>query len=240
MSLFDTYQALSFDCYGTLIDWEAGIANWASGWLEGAGADASAGDVISAFARHERAVQAETPDLRYPLVLSEVLRRMGSDLDVPVSDDDARGFGNSVGSWPAFDDSTPALRALSERFKLIILSNVDRSSFARSNERLGVKFDAVITAEDVGTYKPSTKNFDTLLATVDGMGVPKHALLHVGESIYHDIEPAARDRIDVVWIDRGRSTGRPRASGGGATDAKPIATYGSMMEFAAAALNGVR
>ncbi|MEM9027441.1 MAG: HAD family hydrolase [Pseudomonadota bacterium] len=238
MTRFDTYQALSFDCYGTLIDWEAGISSWAEGWIARTDATMSAQDFVAAFGRHERNVQSETPELRYPLILAEVLRRIAAEKDVTVSDDDAESFGASVGNWPAFEDSTTSLRVLAERYKLIILSNVDRSSFARSNERLGVRFDAVITAEDVGAYKPSTKSFDTLLATVDGMGVPKHALLHVGESYHHDIEPAVRDGIDVVWIDRGRSTGRPRASGAIGTDAEPLATYESMSEFARAALNG--
>lgn len=236
---FSNYQALSFDCYGTLIDWEQGIVNWAGPWIERTGAPLNPDDVIVAFGRHERAIQQETPDLQYPLVLAEVLRRIGQQFDLSISEDDAISFGRSVGDWPPFEDSTAALRALSDRYKLIILSNVDRASFARSNERLSVRFDVVITAQDVGAYKPSTKNFDTLLATVDGMGIPKHALLHVGESYYHDVEPAVRDGIDVVWIDRGATSGRPRASGAVGESAKPLAIYHSMQEFAKAALNGL-
>lgn len=235
---YASYQALSFDCYGTLIDWERGISSWASGWLERHGGPLTAQEFVTAFGRHERMVQAETPQMLYPQVLGEVLSRIGAEFDVAVSGDDRESFGLSVGNWPPFPDSTPSLRALSERFRLIILSNVDRVSFARSNEALGVRFDAVITAQDVGAYKPSTKSFDTLLATVDGMGIPKHALLHVGESHYHDIEPAVRDGIDVVWIDRGRDSGKPRASGAIASDARPLASYGSMAEFAKVALNG--
>ncbi|MEL7302652.1 MAG: haloacid dehalogenase, partial [Pseudomonadota bacterium] len=110
-------------------------------------------------------------------------------------------------------------------------------SFARSNERLGVRFSAIVTAEDVGSYKPDPRNFDTLLATIDGMGVPKHQLLHVAESLFHDIVPAVRDGIDVVWIDRAAEKAGPRASGGaGTSDAKPLATFTSMAAFTAAAL----
>jgi len=230
------YEAISFDCYGTLIDWEDGIASWARGWLERSGANISIATFLDGFSKYERAVQSEQPTLTYPMVLAEVLRRVGRAEGLSVSDADAEAFGGSVGDWPAFADSTPALRALSERYKLVILSNVDRRSFARSNERLQVRFSAIITAEDVGAYKPSTANFDTLLATIDGMGIAKHRLLHVGESLYHDILPANRDQIDCVWIDRSSARGGPRASGSQPQDAEPLATYTSMEDFAKAAL----
>jgi 2-haloacid dehalogenase len=234
---FSHYRALSFDCYGTLIDWESGILNWARDWRERTNSAISPAAFLEGFAIHERAVQGEQPSLRYPLLLGEVARRICASNGIKISDEDAESFGQSVGDWPAFPDSTEALRALAERFKLVILSNVDRSSFARSNERLAVKFDVILTAEDVGAYKPSTENFDALLATIDGMGIAKHALLHVGESMYHDIEPANRDQIDVVWINRNAERMNPRASGVGASrSGTPLATYGSMKEFAEAAL----
>ncbi len=238
---FQHYQAVSFDCYGTLIDWNTGIATWAEAWLAqvAPGSEVTPAQFLAAFSRHERTIEREQPTLRYPLVLAEVLRRIGTEFGLPVSEPDATSFGASVGDWPAFDDSTQALRALAERFKLVVLSNVDRSSFARSQERLAVRFDAIITAEDVGAYKPDPANFDTLLATVDGMGVPRHALLHVGESIYHDVNPAIRDRIDCIWIDRSADTGGPTASGNPPTPSVlPIATYPSMAAFTRAALNG--
>ncbi|MEO1265157.1 MAG: HAD-IA family hydrolase [Pseudomonadota bacterium] len=235
---FSTYRALSFDCYGTLIDWESGIRAWVDGWIAKTGVETTADAFLRAFNRHESAVQAAEPSERYPLILAEVARRFARDAGLTVSDEDAEAFGASVGDWPAFEDSTSALRRLRERFELIILSNVDRLSFARSNEQLGVTFNSVITAEDVGSYKPDPQNFDTLLATADAIGVPKHQLLHVGESLFHDIQPANRDGIDVVWINRGGVRDTPRASGG--TDSaqlgKPVATFTSMSDFADAAL----
>ncbi|MEO0729626.1 MAG: HAD-IA family hydrolase [Pseudomonadota bacterium] len=230
------YGALSFDCYGTLIDWEAGITNWAADW-QARGGQIKPRGFLQAFSGHERAVQAEQPSLRYPDVLAEVARRIAAAQGEPISDATAESFGASVGDWPAFPDSTEALRRLGERYKLIVLSNVDRTSFARSQERLAVRFDAIITAEDVGSYKPATANFDTLRATVDGIGVPVHALLHVGESLYHDIQPANRDGLDVVWINRAvERDSAPRASGGVSEDATPLATYPNMKAFADALL----
>lgn len=233
---FSQYKALSFDCYGTLIDWEAGITAWARAWQSETGAPVSAEQFLADFAKTERVVQSERPSDRYPLILADVGRRIAASHGLQMSEAAATSFGQSVGDWPAFADSTETLRSLRERFKLVILSNVDRASFARSQETLAVAFDAIITAEDVGSYKPDPQNFDTLLATIDGMGIPKHALLHVGESLFHDIVPATRDGIDVVWIDRGGASGRPRASGSASGDIKPLATFPSMKSFADAAL----
>lgn len=233
---FNDYKALSFDCYGTLIDWETGIADWVRAWSARTGTRLSPEAFLEAFPKHERSLQTERPDLRYSLLLADVARRIAAGYGVAISDEDAESFGQSVGDWPAFEDSTDALRALAERYKLVILSNVDRTSFARSNERLAVKFDVILTAEDVGAYKPATTAFDSLLATIDGMGIPKHALLHVGESHYHDIEPANRDQIDCVWIDRSGARGLPRASGPGVAQGKPLATFPSMKALADAAM----
>jgi len=237
MTTYSDYRALSFDCYGTLIDWEAGIMNWADGWRRRTGVKLTPDVFLAAFSKHERGVQSELPATAYPDILAEVARRIATANGLPMGDEDARSFGQSVGDWPAFPDRTDALRALSERFKLVILSNVDRTSFARSNERLAVKFDAIITAEDVGSYKPDPQNFDTLRATVDGMGIARHELLHVGESLYHDVLPANRDEIDVVWIDRSRNRSNARASGNVTQSFTTFAEFSSMRDFAEAALS---
>ena len=147
MSEFDQFKALSFDCYGTLIDWETGMTvalrEWA-GRVESPASDAQLLGLVSEF---ETVVQGEqSPAMLYPEVLAEVLRRIGHRLGVVVTDEDAERFGGSVGDWPAFSDSPTALWRLGRHFKLIIVSNVDRASFARSNRRLGVEFDQVITA----------------------------------------------------------------------------------------------
>src|SRR5512143_3747281 len=150
MGDFDRFEAMSFDCYGTLIDWETGIANALRPWAARNGLGIDDETLLAAFGRHETHVEDESPSAMYPRVLGETLRRVGKELGGEVTDDDAAAFGNSVKGWPAFADSSAALQRLATRFKLIILSNIERRSFAASSTKLGVRFDAVITAEDVG------------------------------------------------------------------------------------------
>jgi 2-haloacid dehalogenase len=166
----DRFEALSFDCYGTMIDWEAGITRELRAWLTGEGRAVGDDELLGRFAEVETVIEAQHPTMRYPDVLAEALRRIGALLGVPVDDATADRFGESVGRWPAFDDSAEALARLSTKYLLIVVSNVDRASFARSNERLGVGFDLVITAEDVGAYKPADANFEALLAGAARLG----------------------------------------------------------------------
>ena len=142
-------------------------------------------------------------------------------------------FGASVGRWPAFADSAEALARLHRRFRLVILSNVDRASFAASNHHLGVEFDLVLTAEDVGAYKPSPRSFPALLEGISSIGVSRDELLHVAQSLYHDHEPARAVGLPSVWIDRRHdregfgATPAPRAD-----DVAPDWTFPSMAAFA--------
>jgi 2-haloacid dehalogenase len=232
---FADVAALSFDCYGTLIDWETGITHALRPWLERHDLAVERDDVLAAFSANETMVQSETPGARYPRVLAEVMRRIGRRLGAPVSDDEAEAFGRSVGDWPAFPDSADALSRLSTRFSLIILSNVDRASFARSNERLGVTFDRIVTAEDVGSYKPTPANFTALLAAVEELGLGRHQLVHVAESLYHDHQPAKVAGLRTAWIHR-----RHAQDGFGATpeplgDVTPDWRFTSMAALADAA-----
>lgn len=240
MTDFERFAALSFDCYGTLIDWETGIAAALRPWAQRAGIDADDGALVSAHGRHETVVQSEMPTTPYPAVLAETMRRIGSDLGAPVTDDEAAAYGRSVGDWPAFADSPAALARLAERFKLIIASNVDRASFARSNERLGVQFDLVVTAEDVGAYKPNHAHFEAVLGALGELGVADDGLCHVAESLYHDHEPAAALGLPSVWIHR-----RHHRDGFGATatptgGVEPAWRFTSLGEFAVAAASGRR
>ena len=231
------FDALSFDCYGTLIDWETGIAAALAPWAQAHDLVVGPDDLVAAFSANETHVQQEHPTSRYPDVLAETMRRVGDRLGAAVSDDEAATFGASVGQWPAFPDSADALHRLHTRYRLIILSNVDRASFARSAARLGVDFDLVITAEDVGAYKPSPRSFEALLAGVDGLGIPRERLLHVAESLYHDHVPAQANRLHSVWIDRRRddaSTASPPPD----RLVRPDWTFTSMGDFAAAAVPG--
>jgi 2-haloacid dehalogenase len=231
---FTRYRALSFDCYGTLIDWETGIRQALQPWAATRRVEAETDELLDRFGAHENIVQSESPTLAYPLVLAESLRRIGADLGAEVSDAEAGEFGASVGHWPAFADSASALRRLHERYRLIILSNVDRASFARSNRRLGVPFDLILTAEDIGSYKPNPANFDRLLAELGTVGVERDQLLHVAQSLFHDHAPAQRIGLPSAWIDR---YGTPPGTGASPdSDVRIDWRYTSLAEFTDAAL----
>lgn len=211
MGLAD-FEALSFDCYGTLIDWEAGILAILGPWARRVGFTATDETLLASFARHETGVQDEFPAEPYPEILRRVMHLVGSSLGGKVADTDAEALAVSVPDWPAFGDSSRALAELGRRYKLVILSNVDRVSFRGSNDRLGVTFDAIVTAQDVGSYKPSPANFAALLQRIGDLGVAPNKLLHVAQSLYHDHEPAKAAGLATVWIDR-----RAGQAGWGAT-----------------------
>jgi 2-haloalkanoic acid dehalogenase type II len=153
------------------------------------------------------------------------------ELGVGANDADAEAFAAAFDDWPVFDDVPDGLRSLQRNAKLIILSNVDRSMFFdHTAPRLGVEFDAVITAEDVDAYKPADPHFERLLATIDGWGLDRELHVHIGESLRHDIEPANRFGIASVWVDRraGAAGGASRAV---AVDAAPDLTVHSLAEL---------
>jgi 2-haloacid dehalogenase len=230
------FEAISFDCYGTLIDWEAGLAAVLRPWARSRGVALDDESLLAAYARHEERAEAEDPGALYPDILARSLTELGRDLGAEVTDQDAQRLARSVPDWPAFADSPAALAALGERYKLIILSNVDRDSFAGSQPRLGVSFDSVLTAQDIGSYKPSPRNFNALLAEAGRLGVGEGRLLHAAQSLYHDHVPAQRAGLPTVWINR-----RHDRPGWGATPAPPIDVtpdweFPSMAAFAAAAV----
>jgi len=236
MSDFDRFEAMSFDCYGTLIDWETGIANALRPWASTNGLTVDDQELLAAFGRHENQVEAETPAALYPVVLGETLRRMGADLGATVTPEDAETFGASVKHWPAFADTADALQRLSTKFKLIILSNIDRASFAASQPRLGVQFDSIITAEDVGSYKPRRPHFDRLFEEIDRLGVGRDQLVHVAESLFHDHQPAAALDLPSVWIHRRHTKGGTGATATPSAEVTPTWRFTSMAEFAEAAV----
>jgi 2-haloacid dehalogenase len=229
---FADFDALSFDCYGTLIDWETGIAAALRPWAAAHGLAISDEELLLAFATHEAAAEAARPSALYPDILADAMGALGGQFGVPVSPADAERFGASVPDWPAFPDSHEALERLSRRYQLIILSNVDRTSFAASDRRLGVTFTSILTAQDIGSYKPSPRNFVALLAERQRLGIPDGRLLHVAQSLFHDHVPAQAAGLPTVWIDR-----RQARPGWGATPqpqapVTPDWTFGSMAEFA--------
>jgi len=224
------FQALSFDCYGTLIDWEAGIAAVLSPWAQGLGLTDE--ELLLAYADQEAAVEAETPSALYPDVLAAAFRRTGALLGRPVSDEWAARLGDSVPDWPAFPDSADALARLASRYELIILSNVHRAGFAGSNQQLRGEFAAIITAEDVGAYKPAENHFRALDKTLGELGIERSGLLHVAQSLFHDHVPAKREGLPSVWINRRHDRpgwgATPQPSGDFSYDLE----FGSMGEFA--------
>ena len=196
------FKALSFDCYGTLIDWESGIAAVLRPWAGEQGLDLSDEELLLAYSGNEAAVERETPTALYPAVLAAAFRRTGEQLGKPVSDEWARRLGQSVPDWPAFPDSAAALARLASHYQLIIVSNVHRDGFAGSNRRLRGTFAAIITAEDVGAYKPAPNHFRALDAKLAELGLDREDLLHVAQSLFHDHVPARREGLPSVWINR--------------------------------------
>ncbi len=210
---YDAFSALSFDCYGTLIDWESGILAALAPWRARCGVDAEAEALLAAFARHESAVEHEQPGALYPDILTAVMGRISDQFRAPATAAECAAFGASVGNWPAFPDSAGALARLKQHFRLCVLSNVDKESFARSAARLGVAFDHVWTAQDIGSYKPDPRNFRYMIDRLADLGTPREQILHVAQSLYHDHGPAQEAGLRSVWIDRraGRAGGATRA-----------------------------
>lgn len=226
------FEALSFDCYGTLIDWEAGIAAVLSRWAEAHRLATSEEELLLAYSKHEATAEAAHPTEAYPLILARSMRDLGTEFGAAVSEDDAQRLAGSVPDWPAFGDSAEALHRLGKRFKLIILSNVDRTSFAASNRRLGVEFTSIITAQDVGSYKPSMRNFDALAAEARRLGIADGALLHVAQSLFHDHVPAKQAGLPTVWINRRHANPGWGATPAPQADVTADWTFVSMRAFA--------
>lgn len=196
------FKALSFDCYGTLIDWEAGISAVLQPWAAEQHLSLSEEELLLAYADNEAAVEQENPTMLYPRVLAEAFRRTGASRGKTVSDPWADGLGASVPDWPPFPDSADALDRLATHYQLIIVSNVHRDGFAGSNEHLQGTFAAIITAEDAGGYKPAENHFRALDATLSRLGIDRSQLLHVAQSLFHDHVPAKREGLTSVWINR--------------------------------------
>lgn len=217
MKLTD-FNTLTFDCYGTLIDWESGMVAGLRPLVERLAETPSRDRILETHARHESSQQRWTPSMPYRRLLASVYRRIAEEWGLPVSWAECVAYGDAVKDWPAFPDSVEALAYLKDHYRLVILSNVDNESFAASNERLGVTFDAVYTAEDIGSYKPARRNFDYMLEKLSTLGVEKQRILHTAESLFHDHEPANAAGLVSAWIHR-----RHEAGGFGAT-MKPGAT----------------
>jgi 2-haloacid dehalogenase len=224
---FADVDALTFDCYGTLVDWEAGIAHGLGVILASQGVTADVEELLERFAGHEAALEAG-PYRRYREILAEAGRRIGRDYGVEPSNDALEAFGASVGEWPAFPDSAAALARLAERVRLGVITNCDDDLFAQSNRRLGVTFEWIITAEQAQSYKPNPRNFELAFERID---VPRERIVHVAQSLFHDHVPAKALGMTTVWIDRRRD--RPGFGATPPADATPDLVLPDMASLAA-------
>jgi 2-haloacid dehalogenase len=225
---FGPIEVLTFDCYGTLIDWEAGILAALRRLIPNTPPDDDA--LLEGYARAEATAESG-PYRPYRVVLAEALRAVCHSYRVEPTDDEAREFAGSVADWPAFADSATALEGLAKHYALGVITNCDDDLFAASNRRLGEPFRWVITAEQVGSYKPDRHNFEVALERI---GRPMGTIMHVAQSLYHDHVPARALGLHTAWIDRRRGE-----LGFGATppaSATPDLTAPDMATFAELAL----
>jgi 2-haloacid dehalogenase len=209
------FEVLTFDCYGTLIDWEAGLLSAIQPILAAHDVTVTDDDVLERYARHESGLEAG-PYQSYRGVLAGSLGGVAEELGAEVTAEELAGFSESVADWPPFEDSTDALRRLANRYRLGVITNCDDDLFAASARRLEVNFEWVVTAEQAQDYKPSIAPFVLALRALD---VPKERVLHVAQSLYHDHAPAKELGMTTVWVNR-----RHDRPGSGATppaDATP-------------------
>ena len=206
---FSRFEWTSFDCYGTLVDWETGITAAVGEVLESRGIHRSKAEILALYADAEPRVQASQAYMEYRRVLRGVMGQIGIELGFRCTESELNCLVDTLPEWPIFPDVPDALNTLKVRYKLAVISNVDDDLFAKTAEALNVDFDAVITAEQVRSYKPNLRNFDVARVR---MAVEKERWLHVAESLYHDIGPANRLGIACVWVNRADRGGATRHS----------------------------
>ena len=225
MKLTD-FKMLSFDTYGTLIDWESGIYDALQPLLDKVPIKLGRDEVLELFAEYELAQQRANPQQIYSSLLSDVARAIAQKWQIKISDAEAEGFGRSVKHWPAFEDAPASLDYLRRHYYMVTLTNCDRISYMGSNARLEIEWDAIYTAQDVGCYKPNPRNFEYLFerARAD-LGVLPHEILHVAQSLNHDMVQATAAGMTKVWINR------RHADGGYGATAPPEGEYTIEREF---------
>ena len=213
---FDDIEWVSFDCYGTLIDWETGISASVGEVTADRGIVRSRAEILALYAEFEPRAQDSESFLHYRSVLRRVMLSVGNELGFRCNESELDCLIESLPNWPVFPDVVDALQTLKKHYKLAVISNVDDDLFAGTAKRLGVDFDVVVTAEQVGSYKPDLTNFHAAAAR---MGVDRSKWLHVAESLYHDIAPANRLGVKSVWVNRAARGGGTRV-----VDAEPDLT----------------
>jgi len=227
------FRLLTFDCYGTLVDWETGILGVLTPWAAAHQLAARPEELLAAFGAAESAVERERPQTVYKDILRESMGRIAASFGKTARTEEREALAKSVGDWPVFADTPAALRALKNWHKLMVVSNVDGDSFARTATKLGVVLDGFVSAEQVGAYKPDRRMFDRARAVARDWGVPPQQILHVAQSLYHDIVPAKGLGWSTVWVDRraGRAGGAtPKTSGDVAPDLR-VTSLGELVEL---------
>ncbi|KAH8202043.1 hypothetical protein TruAng_003798 [Truncatella angustata] len=230
MSRLSDFKVLSFDVYGTLIDWETGIVANLQPLLDASNASFSKEKLLEVLHECERTQQAQTPDLKYHELLAAIHPQIAEKLGLSKpSAEQSKAFGASVRNWPAFPDTVDALRTLGKHYKLVVLSNVDHESFAGTNSGPleGTKFDLVLTAQDIGSYKPDLRNFEYMIKEVGHkLGASKEQILQTAQSQFHDHHPAKKMELKTCWIIR------PGAIMGNRDDATYDWKYDTLREMA--------
>ena len=221
---FNKYEWISFDCYGTLVDWETGIYDAVCAVFARHGVRRGRAEILRAFADAEPHVQGSGEFLDYRRVLRDVMQIMAWQASIRLRESEADALYESLPRWPVFPEAPAAIGELKARYRLAIISNVDDDPFELTRRELGVEFDAVVTSQQAGSYKPDLRNFELAQRS---MGVERDRWLHVGESLYHDIGPADRIGIDSVWVSRACRGGGTRR-----TDVVPTRTVPDLATLA--------
>jgi 2-haloacid dehalogenase len=196
---FDSIRLITFDCYGTLIDWENGMLAALRPMFSRGGHKVSDTRILELYGEIEAEIEAG-PYLPYRQVLALVAQGIGSRIGVNLSVEDGRAFAESFTRWKPFVDTLPALQGLAKKFRLAIISNVDDDLFAETRKMFApVKFDFVVTAQQMQSYKPALRNFEEAIRR---SGLSQNQIMHVGQSIYHDIEPANTLGMMNAWVNR--------------------------------------
>src|SRR5580698_4095452 len=225
---FSRFELLTFDCYGTLINWEDGILACLHPILATHGKDIDDATILRLYGDFE--ARAEQGEYRpYREVLQSVVRQFGEKLAFTPTSDEIRSLPESLPGWKPWPDTVNALRELRRRFRVAIISNIDDDLFADTRPQLEVEFDHVITAQQAGAYKPSLKIFELALSRI---GVPAHRVLHAGQSVYHDVIPAQSLGLATVWVNRPSS--RSGIGAVKAAEGHPDLQVSSLAELAAA------
>jgi 2-haloacid dehalogenase len=227
---FSRFEILTFDCYGTLIDWEAGILPALRRILTAHGKQIDDAGILKLYGDYEQRSE-QGPFRPYREVLESVVRQFGEEFRFAPTAEEARSLPDSLPTWKPWPDTVAALHQLKSRFRLAILSNIDDDLFAQTRPQLEVPFDEVITAQQAQAYKPSLKLFELALSRIHA---PAHRVLHVGQSIYHDVIPAQSLGLATVWVNR--PSARPGVGAVKAAEAKPDLTVSSLEELAGIAV----